>query len=366
MTAASPTAIALTPPMGWNYWNAFGTKATEADIYAAADVMVSCGMREAGYEYVNIDDGWQGERDLRGVLYPNDNFRDIQALADYVHARGLKLGLYSSPSPTTCAGFAGSGGYEEQDARLFAGWGVDYLKYDWCGAQPLYSYTRPGEQVAFGKMGAALRRTGRPIVYSISNGGVMDVWEWAAGLGVHLWRTSGDIKDNWDSFVKIGFAQNGLEKFAGPGRWNDPDMLEVGNSGMTETEYQTQFSLWCLLSAPLISGTNLPKMSPRALAILTNKEAIAVNQDPLGVQARRVFQDRDCEVWGKRLWDGGQAVGLFNRGDAPAEIAACWSDLGLTGLRPVRELWDHEDKGLFAAAYRAHVPAHGAALLRVG
>ncbi|MGH9882487.1 MAG: glycoside hydrolase family 27 protein, partial [Pyrinomonadaceae bacterium] len=250
--------LTKTPPMGWNSWNKFAGRVDDATVRAMADAMASNGMKEAGYVYVNIDDTWEGSRDAEGNIQTNKKFPDMKALADYVHGKGLKLGIYSSPGPNTCAGYEGSYGHEAQDARTFAAWGIDYLKYDWCGARAIY--TDEEMPAIYQKMGDALLASGRPIVYSLCQYGRLDVWKWGADVGGNLWRTTGDIRDTWDSMTRIGFSQNELAPWAKPGHWNDPDMLEIGNGGMSETEYQTHMSLWAMLAAPLLAGNDLRNM----------------------------------------------------------------------------------------------------------
>src|SRR5215831_16404432 len=275
--------LARTPPMGWNSWNKFAGRVDDATVRSIADAMASNGMKEAGYQYINIDDTWEGERDPKGNIQTNKKFPNMKALADYVHGKGLKLGIYSSPGPNTCAGYEGSYGHEEQDARTFAAWGIDYLKYDWCGARNLYADAEM--QAVYQKMGDALLTTGRPIVYSLCQYGRADVWKWGPDVGGNLWRTTGDIRDQWDSMERIGFAHGELAPFAGPGHWNDPDMLEIGNSGMSDTEYRTHMSLWSMLAAPLIAGNDVRSMPPSIREILLNREVIAVDQDAAGKQA---------------------------------------------------------------------------------
>ena len=356
---AGPGApVAATPPMGWNSWNHFACKVSDATVRAQADAMVTSGMKAAGYVYVNIDDCWQGERDAQGVIHANSNFPDMKALGDYLHSKGLKFGIYSSPGPKTCAGYEGSYGHEEQDAQTYAAWGVDYLKYDWCSA-------RGDEQPAYTKMHEALARTGRPIVLSLCQYGMERVWVWGAAVGGNLWRTTGDITDNYDRMALIGFGQNGLERFAGPGHWNDPDMLEVGNGGMTDDEYRTHMSLWCLLAAPLLAGNDMTKMTPAALAILTNPEVLVVDQDAAGMQGRRVGQEGPLEVWMKPLGDGSKAVGLFNRGESAMPVTVVFHDLAMGNAARVRDLWEHKDLGSFKTSFTATVPRHGVVLIRV-
>jgi len=354
--------IAATPPMGWNSWNHFAEKVDDATIRATADALVSTGLRDAGYIYLNIDDTWAGKRDASGVIHPNEKFPDMKALADYVHSKGLKLGIYSGPGPKTCAGYEGSLGHEEQDAQTYAQWGIDYLKYDWCQPPPQRADDMKN---AYTKMHDALVKTGRPIVLSLCQYGWHKVWEWGPSAGGNLWRTTGDITDRYNSMAEIGFNQNGLEKFAGPGHWNDPDMLEVGNGGMNEDEYRTHFSLWAMLAAPLIMGNDLTRMTPYTLDILTNREVIAVDQDPLGKQGFRVAEEGPFEVWMKPMSDGSKVVGLFNRQRTGEQITANFTQIGMHGEAAVRDLWLKKDVGTFKDFYSAYVPPHGVVLVRI-
>jgi alpha-galactosidase len=354
---------ALTPPMGWNSWNHFACKVTAADVRAAADAIASNGMKDAGYIYVNIDDCWQGTRDDKGVIRPNERFGDIKALADYVHSKGLKIGIYTSPGPKTCAGYEGSYGHEAQDAQQYAAWEIDYLKYDWCSAEKVY---KPEQlQEVYTKMHDALQKTGRPIVFSLCEYGYGLVWRWGASVGGNLWRTTEDISDSYNRMSVIGFQQNGLEKYAGPGHWNDPDMLEVGNGDMKHDEYITHMTLWCILAAPLLAGNDLSKMDPDSLAILTNKEVIGVDQDVKGIQGHRISEEGPLEVWAKPLADGGYAVGLFNRGEWENSITVNLAGVGVHGAAQVRDLWAHKDLGKFTGKFTAEVPKHGAVLIEV-
>ncbi len=360
--AQEPT-LAATPPMGWNSWNHFACKVTDADVRAAADAIASNGMKDAGYIYVNVDDCWQGKRDEHGMIQPNEKFPDMKALGEYVHSKGLKFGIYSSPGPKTCARYEGSYRHEDDDARQYAAWGVDYLKYDWCSASRVY---KPNEmQSVYRKMAEALRRTGRPIVLSLCQYGLESVWAWGASVDGNLWRTTEDINDSWDRMSDIGFEQNGLEKYAGPGHWNDPDMLEVGNGKMSRDEYLTHMSLWCLLAAPLLAGNDLSKMTPETLAILTNPEVVAVDQDSRGVQGHRVWEEGPYEIWAKPLADGSTAVGLFNRGEDAEEIKLDFSVAGTPQSASVRDLWARKDLGTFTANFSAKVPKHGVVLIKV-
>ncbi|MGC9291486.1 MAG: glycoside hydrolase family 27 protein [Acidobacteriaceae bacterium] len=373
MLLAQSQGPAATPPMGWNSWNHFAEKVTDGDVRAAADAMVSSGMRDAGYVYVNIDDTWEGQRDAQGFIHPNKKFPDMKALADYVHSKGLKLGIYSSPGPKTCGGYEGSYGHEKQDAQTYAKWGVDYLKYDLCSYGDIMRAQSHGDpqvawkmmQQAYEKMHQALLKTHRPIVYSLCQYGVDAVWTWAPSVGGNLWRTSDDINDSWTRMTMIGFEQAGLAKYAGPGHWNDPDMLEVGNGHMTENEYRVHMSLWAMLAAPLLAGNDLSKMDGVTKSILLNKEVIAVDQDKLGKQGDRVSAVGPFEVWMKPLAKGEKAVALFNRGNSDHAMRFSLGDVGLTHPVHARDLWAHKDLGSIQDSYTANVPSHGVVLLRL-
>jgi alpha-galactosidase len=360
----SDGGVARTPPMGWNSWNHFKGQVDDSVVRGIADAMASNGMRDAGYVYVNIDDTWEGNRDSAGNIQPNSKFPDMKALADYVHSKGLKLGLYSSPGPRTCAGYEGSYDHEKQDAATWAAWGIDYVKYDWCSASAMF---KPGDEHAvYQIMGDALRGTGRAIVFSLCQYGQEDVQTWGASVGGNLWRTTGDIQDNWNSMSSIGFDKQGaLARYAGPGHWNDPDMMEVGNGGMTDEEYKTHFSLWAMLAAPLIAGNDVRTMSAETKDILLNKDVIAVDQDRLGSEGTRIAKNGDQEVWARPLSKGAYAIGLFNRGTEPAAIAVKWSDVKLKGKLRVRDLWAHSDLGKIGEGYSARVPPHGVVMLRI-
>lgn len=355
--------LAKTPPMGWNSWNHFQERIDDAGVRGMADAMVSSGMRDAGYIYVNIDDTWEGQRDAAGNIQSNRKFPDMKALADYVHGKGLKIGIYSSPGPKTCGGYEGSYGHEEQDARTYAKWGFDYLKYDWCSAGRIYG--NQDLQAVYQKMGDALQASGRPIVYGLCEYGMSDVWKWGPAVGANLWRTMGDIGDSWKSMDEIGFSQGPLAEFAAPGHWNDPDMLEIGNGGMTDTEYRTHFSLWALLAAPLLAGNDLRTMSAATEEILLDREVIAVDQDPAGHQGKRITKNGDLEVWSRLLADGSQAVGLFNRGPKDATASVKWSDLGISGSPTIRDLWKHATLDKAGPRFEGVVPSHGVILLKV-
>ena len=368
---AQDNQLAQTPPMGWNSWNHFAGKVTDADVRAAADAMVSSGMRDAGYVYVNIDDTWEGERDAQGVIHSNSKFPDMKALADYVHSKGLKLGIYSSPGDKTCALFAGSLGHEEQDAQTYADWGIDYLKYDLCGLGKLMRPMSDKDSAnalmkqAYIKMHAALLKTHRPIVFSLCQYGWDRVWEWGPAVGGNLWRTTTDINDTWAQMTVIGFAQAGLAKYASPGHWNDPDMLEVGNGHMKPDEYRVHMSLWAMLAAPLLAGNDLSKMTPETESILMNKDVIAVDQDPMGKQGDRVRADGPFEVWMRPLANKETAVALFNRGESDDAMTLSFKELKLPENLMARDLWTHKDLGKLHGGYTAVVPHHGVLMLRL-
>jgi len=367
---AHDNGLAKTPPMGWNSWNKFACNVSETLIKSMADAMVTSGMRDAGYVYLVIDDCWQIDRDAQGNIQPDPKRfpSGMKALADYIHSKGLKFGLYSDAGTLTCQKRPGSRGYEFQDARQYAAWDVDYLKYDWC------STSTQNALASYSIMRDALLKAGRPIVFSICEWGTAKPWLWAKDVG-NLWRTTGDIQDCWDckrdwggmGVVHILDLQDGLESHAGPGHWNDPDMLEVGNGGMTTTEYRSHFSLWCLLASPLMAGNDLRSMSPEVKEILTNREVIAVDQDPLGVQGRRVKRNGEQEVWSKQLADGGRAVVLFNRGAKDAEVSVSWTDIGYPQhlAANVRDLWAHKDLGKLSGSFAATVPSHGVVMVTI-
>jgi len=350
--------LAPTPPMGWNSWNHFNTTVSDAIIRQQAQAIVSSGMQAVGYSYIIIDDGWQGTRDANGNIQSNSKFPDMAGLAHYIHGLGLKIGIYSSPGPTSCAGYVGSYGHEIQDAQTFASWHIDYLKYDWCSAAG-------NPQATFLKMYNALQATGQTITYSIDRYGMNKVWSWGASVGANLWRTGEDVKDVYYEMAEIGFGQEGLELFAGPGHWNDPDMLQIGNGGMSENEYQTQMSLWCILSAPLVASNDIKAMTPNTLRLLSNSEVIAVDQDALGIPGKRVWQQGPLEVWVKLLADGGKAVGVFNRTLGTTPIPLRFKLIGVTSPVDARDLWSHADLGLINDGYVVMVPVHGAALLKL-
>jgi alpha-galactosidase len=360
--------VAPTPPMAWNSWNAFFCNVTEPDVEGAADLLVSTGMKDAGYQYVNIDDCWQTvDRTDAGVEQPASNFPDgISKVADYVHGKGLKLGIYSDRGTNTCQGRAGSQGYESIDANTYAMWGVDYLKYDNCNTSPPADpYTMEGQ---YQTMQAALAATGHPFVFSICSW-EFDEWDLTTG---QLWRTTSDIQPMWSSIMSILEQNKKLAAYAGPNEWNDPDMLEVGN-GMTFPQDKSHFTMWAMMAAPLIAGTNLSNMTSGTQNILTNTEVIAIDQDPLGYQGTPVRIDgdlvsTDSEVWAKPMNKAGErAVVLFNAGTSPADITANFTDIGLSsGAATVRDLWAHSDLGSFTDSYTAkQVPVQSVVALTV-
>ncbi|MGM9490437.1 glycoside hydrolase family 27 protein [Ideonella sp. YS5] len=361
--------IAPTPPMGWNSWNKFACNVSEQLIRQQADAMAASGMKDAGYQYIVIDDCWQNSRDAEGniVADPERFPSGIKALADYVHSKGLKFGLYSDAGALTCGGRPGSAGREFQDARQYAKWGVDYLKYDWCHTGPRNA------EAAYTIMAKALRESGRDIVLSICEWGNNQPERWAQPVG-HLWRTTGDIYDAWEGqkdwshgMTNILDMQVERAAHAGPNGWNDPDMLEVGNGGMTTTEYESHFSLWAMLAAPLIAGNDLSKMDADTLRILTNKDVIAVDQDPLGKQGRRALKEGDLEVWVRPLQGGEYAAVLLNRGKTPADMKLGWDRLGLPASQKatVKDLWSKKVTKNVSGSYGGTVAPHGVIMVRI-
>jgi alpha-galactosidase len=354
--------LAPTPPMGWNSWNKFHCNINEQLIRETVDAMVASGMRDAGYQYVNIDDCWEAPaRDPNGDLMADSSRfpSGLAALAEYVHARGLKLGIYSSAGTGTCQKRPASLDHEVADARKFAQWGIDYLKYDNCNNE-----NRPALE-RYSAMGTALRATARPMVYSLCEWGKNQPWLWGRSVGGHLWRTTGDISDRWSSVLKILDQQVGLEKYSGPNAWNDPDMLEVGNGKMTNGEYIAHFSLWALLNAPLIAGNDLRSMSDTTRKILTNHEVIAVDQDWGGMQGHKLRDDGELEVWVKPMSAGDAAVVLLNRDTVTSRLGVRMSELGLSaGSHAVRDLWTHRDSRV-GDTLSALLPGHSAAMFLV-
>jgi alpha-galactosidase len=360
--------LVRTPPMGWNSWNKFAGRITDADVRTMADAMVTSGMSKAGYIYINIDDTWELGRDAAGNITTNKKFPDMKALADYVHAKGLKIGIYSSPGPKTCADYEGSFGHEAQDAKTYAGWGIDYLKYDLCGARAVYPSSLANEQGMYQKMGEALAHTGRPIVYSLCQYGDFDPWKWGDKVSGNLWRTTGDISDNWKSMDTIGFSQIAIASYTHAGHWNDPDMLEIGNGGMTANEYRTHMSLWSMLSAPLIAGNDLRTMTPETKSILMNEEVIAIDQDSAAKPTQELTKEGSLETLWRPMHDGSIVVGIYNRGDQPANASLTWATLpgGLSGKKvSARDLWKHAPVKIAGDHFATTIPVHGVTLLRI-
>jgi len=368
--------LALTPPMGWNSWYVWEANVTETNMRDAADWLARKGLAAHGYQYVNIDEGWAGKRNAYGEIQPNEKFKSIKALADYVHAKGFKFGIYSSPGPRTCGENQGSYQYEEIDAKTYAKWGVDLLKYDWCS----YGEVAKGEgleyfQRPYRVMMEALDKTDRDMVYCMCQYGMGDVWKWGKEIGANMWRTNNDINDRWNSMAAVAFTETGHEAYSGPGHWNDPDILLFGKVGCYRGLHQTRltpheqvsiFTLWSLLASPLYFGGDPQQLDQFTLDILRNDEVLDVNQDPLGQQARRISRDGLTEVWARPLNDGTLAVGLFNRGPFNSAVTAKWLDLGLAGEQPVRDLWLKKDLGKIKDFFSATIPAHGTVLLKVG
>lgn len=388
----SGDTLSLTPSMGWNHWYAHYNRVTDKMMRQAADVMVSSGMADVGYQYVNIDDCWMNApkhgdplrvgplRDPQGSILPNKHFPDMKALTDYIHSKGLKAGLYTSPGPFTCAGFAGSYQHEAQDARLFADWGFDFLKYDWCsygqivkGDKGLEALKKP-----YILMGGLLRQQKRDILLNLCQYGMGNVWEWGAEVGGQSWRTAGDLGFELDRVFEVALKNAEHRKFSKPGSWNDPDYLQIGYVGsahamgeprpcpLTPNEQYAFMSLWCLMASPLFYSGDMGRLDEFTLNVLCNPEVIAVDQDPLGQCARVVLLSEETFLMVKDLEDGTKAVGLFNRGEFEQPVAAKWSDVGVEGQRPVRDLWRGKDLGAMAGQYQAKVPRHGVVMVRVG
>ncbi|WCJ29155.1 Alpha-galactosidase [Euphorbia peplus] len=354
--------LGLTPPMGWNSWNHFNCQIEEKLIMETADAMVSSGLAKLGYNYINLDDCWaELNRDHKGNLVPKASTfpSGIKALADYVHSKGLKLGIYSDAGTQTCSKtMPGSLGYEEQDSKTFASWGIDYLKYDNCHN----TGTNPKER--YPVMSKALLNSGRPIFFSLCEWGQEDPATWAPSLG-NSWRTTGDISDSWDSMISRADENDKWASYAGPGGWNDPDMLEVGNGGMSREEYRSHFSIWALAKAPLLIGCDIRSLTNETYEILSNKEVISVNQDKLGVQGKKVRKEGDSEVWAGLLSHRKIAIVLWNKGSSKATITAYWSDIGLNSTTTVhvRDLWAHSNEGSVKGKISADLDSHACKML---
>lgn len=375
--------LAPTPPMGWNSWNTFQTHINEDLVKHTADVMVSSGMKDAGYTYLVLDDGWMlMERDsITGDLVPDPKKfpHGMKALVDYVHAKGLKFGLYNCAGTKTCAGYPGTRGYEYQDARLYASLGIDYLKFDWCYSEGINA------KEAYATMSKALRKAGRPIIFSLCEWGQNKPWLWAQNIG-QLWRTTGDIGPYFDTSKTVnGWKPNSvlnivdlnanLNAYAGKDHWNDPDMLEVGN-GMTQNEDRAHFSMWCMMAAPLIAGNDITKMTAQTAGILTNKEAIAIDQDTFAVQGFRYARKDSLETWVKPLGNGGWAICFLNRNNKPQPITFNWKEeniadtvskqqLNSDAVYKIKDIWADKAAGTTAKPFMAIVPPHDVILLRL-
>ncbi|HKV98924.1 MAG TPA: NPCBM/NEW2 domain-containing protein [Vicinamibacterales bacterium] len=386
--------LALTPPLGWNSWNAWGNTVTADKVRLSAEGMVKSGLARHGYTYINIDDVWEGGnepnpatgrgrnvaagRDAKGEILTNANFADVKGLVDYIHGLGLKAGIYSSPGPTTCQGLVATYQHELQDVRTWAKWGFDYIKYDWCSYSSIApTPTLEQRKTPYRVLRAALNDIDRDMIYSLCQYGAGNVWEWGNDPDIrgNLWRMTGDIRDSWASMAGIGFQQTGREKYAGPGHWNDTDMLVVGMVGwsqgsrptnLTPNEQLTHIALWALQAAPMLIGADLSKIDEWTTNVLGNREVLAVNQDVLGKPAGRLSSDGWVDVWARPLEDGSMAVGLFNRSPEPAAMSVKFSELGLSGSQRVRDLWQQKDLGASRDQFSATVPRHGVVLVKIG
>jgi len=369
--------LAQTPPMGWNSWNVWGLAMDEQKVKDAADYMVKTGLAAHGYQYINIDDAWEGERDSEGNIQPNEKFPDMKALADYVHSKGLKLGIYSSPGPLTCGGYIGSYQHEEQDARTFAKWGIDYLKYDWCSYQKIKKEpTTEERKYPYQLIADCIEKSERDIVLSICQYGKGNVSQWGEEAGGNLWRTTLDIGDYWGVVYDYIEKQVGLEPYAGPGHWNDPDMLVVGHVGwgpslhpseLTPHEQISHITIWCMLAAPLLIGCDLTKLDEFTLNLLSNDEVIAVDQDPLGVQGKRIKKTEDHEVWLRPLFDGTIAVAALNlKKEEDNKVTINWSEIGIEGKQLIRDLWLQKNLGEFEKEYTLTLKPHSSCFFKIG
>lgn len=367
--------LALTPPMGWNSWYCWGRQIDQQKMADSADIMVKTGLAAHGYQYVNIDDCWEGNRDANGEITTNERFPDMKALGDYIHARGLKFGIYTSPGPRTCGGYVGSYQHEVSDAKTYAKWGVDFVKHDWCSYGGIAKdHSLPELKKPYAIMHLALESSGRDMVFSLCQYGMGNVWEWGETVGGNMWRTDGDLADSYGGMVRVGFRHAGREKCIGPGHWNDPDMLCVGKVGfgtlrpsrLTQNEQITQVTLWSLIAAPLLIGGDIMNMDQFTLDVLSNDDVLAIDQDPLGKAAGRIARTDTTEVWARPLYDGTMAVGLFNLGRGTAKVTVKWSELGITGPQPVRDLWRQKDLGTQDRSFTAEVLPHAAWLVKVG
>jgi alpha-galactosidase len=383
--------LALTPPMGWNHWYAHYDRITDKMMREAADIMISSGMADVGYQYVNIDDCWMNSpnnkdslrvgplRDEHGNIVPNQHFPDMIALTRYVHTKGLKAGIYSSPGPFTCGNFAGSYQHEEQDARQFAAWGFDFLKYDWCSYGQIAGKDSSLEafQKPYRKMGNILRSIDRDIVFNLCQYGMAEVWKWGGEVGGNCWRTAGDLGFELDRFFEVALRNSEFRQYSKPGEWNDPDYIQIGWIGnaskmgvpeltpMSDAMQYSYMSLWCLMAAPLIYSGDMTRLDEFTLNVLCNPEIIEVDQDPLGESGRIIRQSENRYLMIKNLADGSKAVGLFNRGNSTEEIQADWGELKISGKQSVRDLWRQKDLGVYNGKFSTQVPAHGVIMIKV-
>ncbi len=368
--------LALTPPMGWNSWNCWGIAVSKDRVKQSADAIMSSGLANHGWSYMIIDDGWQGQRDEKGVLQPNEKFPKMAELGNYLHQNGLKFGIYSSPGAKTCGGLAGSLGFENVDAKTWAAWGVDYVKYDWCSyndflGTPQKSWSVEEQILPFRKMTDALNATRRDVLHSVCNWGMNDVWTWADRTGGQLWRTTGDIEDSWASLSTIGFAQADLGKFSKPGGWNDPDMLIVGWVGwgeklhqtrLTPAEQYTHLTLWAMAAAPLLIGCDVSRLDDFTYNLLANDEVIAIDQDVLGRQATCIFKNAEQQIWSRELADGTRALAFFNLSDSEKTIEIDWKTLGLENFGMARDAWRQVDLGKLKKVKSVALEPHGCQL----
>jgi alpha-galactosidase len=370
--------LALTPPMGWNSWNCWGISVSDEKVRSSAQALIDKGLINHGWSYINIDDGWEApQRTVDGIVVTNEKFPDMKKLGDWLHANGLKFGMYSSPGSKTCGGYLGSYQHELKDATTYASWGVDYLKYDWCSYSDIVKdddtsiahFIKP-----YSIMQQALAVQKRDIYYSLCQYGMKNVEQWGASVNAQSWRTTGDIEDTWESLKDIGFSQAPLYKYAMPGRWNDPDMLIVGMVGwgenlhptrLTPYEQYTHISLWSLLNAPLLIGCDISKIDQFTLNLLTNDEVIAINQDAVGKQAQQLIKNDIYQVWVKELADGSNAIGIFNMTDNYRDISINWSDIGIEDVKQVRDVWRQQNLGTIKNNYHAAVPPHGVKLIKI-
>jgi alpha-galactosidase len=383
--------LALTPPIGWNHWYAHYNRVTDKMMREAADIMISSGMADVGYEYVNIDDCWMNApkhrdslrvgplRDNKGNIIPNKHFPDMKGLADYIHSKGLKAGLYTSPGPLTCAGFAGTYQHEEQDAKQFAAWGYDFLKYDWCSYKTiagkdtsLEAYKKP-----YKLMGDILKSLDRDIVYNLCQYGMGDVWKWGGEVGAQCWRTAGDLGYYLDKVYDVALKNAEHGQYSKPGEWNDPDYIQIGWIGpagkqseptLTKMPPSMQYaymSLWALMASPLFYSGDMSRLDEFTLNILCNNEVIDVNQDPLGESGSVTHLPDSCFLMVKNLFDGTKAVGLFNRSKQQKEVSADWSELKLSGNQNVRDIWRQKNLGVLNSKFTATVPPQGVAFVKI-